>query len=684
MKTPHPKLADVILPGRGLRRLLARCCGAGTWLVVTASTLLALESAQWRHQAAITVTALGVARLDLPPEVLDAAAANLADLRLLDPQGREVPFAWVRPASVVAARALTPRFEVKLVDGATVVTVRTGTTDTWLAAELETAPGDFMKSAAVDVSADGEQWVALGSGQPVFRRGASQRTRLPLNERPAAWVRITLDDRQTPPVPITGVSLVPVPPTAPAPRTVAQPVTISQREEFAAETVLTLDLGAAHLAVTALEVETSAATFSRRVTLTERRLRDEVLVEHPLAHGQLTRSPSLDPAAPVEIKWAPSLAERPLPAPREVFLHIDNGDSPPLPVSAVALRRLQRELVFTAEQAGAWTLLAGNPEATPPRYDFARFSAELTAGASAVEVGRLTPNPAYQTPPEALADVTLLGAALDASAWSYRRPVVLGGTGVQQLELDLGVLAHARTDFADLRLVGGGRQIPYLIEPSALSREFIATIEPADDPRRPQVSRWRVVLPQTGLPLRRLVVVTTTPLFQRRVRLLEPVVDARRQDAQRVLAEANWTRLPKQPATNLVLPLGGQRVGGELLLETDNGDNPPLSLTAVRGAVGVTRLLFKPVPGAEPPELIYGNAQVGAARYDLVLIAPQILGAPQQRAGLGAEAPVAGEGMGAWFKGRSQLVFLWVVLGGVVVVLLVIVARLLPKPENRG
>ena len=674
MKTLRPRSANV-------NRVTRRVLRTATLFAAAVSSVWALEPEHWRQQAVVEVTATGVARVDLAPEVIDAAMANLADLRLLDPQGRETAFAWVRPPAPIASRPLTPRYEVKLIDGATIITVHTGTSVALFAAELETAPGDFMKSAVVEISADGEQWTALGSGLPLFRRGATVRTQLPLLERSAAFLRITLDDRQTPPLPLTAITLLPVKTEAPQPRTVTQPVNIGQREEFAGETVLTLDLGADHLAVTALELESDAAAFNRPVTLTERRLRDDVLAELPLAYGMLTRLPTMSADAPVEVKWITSTGLPLLPA-REVFLHIDNGDSPPLPLTALTIRRLKRELVFTAEQTGPWTLLVGNPSASAPRYDLARFSGALSEEAQAVDVGRLTANPAYKTPPEVLADVALRGAALDPSAWRYRRAVVLGGAGVQQLELDLGVLAHARTDFADVRLISGGQQIPYLIEPSALSREFAATIEPADDPRRPQVSRWRVVLPQSDLPLRRLVLATNTPLFQRRLRLLAPYTDARGQDAERLLAEAVWTRQLKQPAQNLVVALEGQRQGGVVLIETDNGDNPPLALTAVRGAVGVTRLLFKPAPGAADPELIYGNANVGPARYDLVLIAPQILGATKQRAALAAEAPQAGQGIGAWLSGRGGLVFLWVVLGGVVVVLLVVVARLLPKPKE--
>lgn len=645
----------------------------GAAVLFAATALPALEPAQWQRKAAINVAAAGYARIDLPEEILDAALPNLADLRLLDPQGREAPFDFVRPAEPVAPRTLSPRYEVRLADGATVVTITTGTADPLSYVTVETASGDFLKSASVEISPDGEQWTPFARGLPLFRKAETVRTRVPLQGRSAGFVRITLDDRKTPPLAITGTVLALSPTTVVPPRTVTRAVAIGQREEFSGETVLTLDLGAAHLALTALEFASSTPAFSRTVTLTERRLENEVLAERVIARGSLVRRP--DAAADTPAVWTVGA----LAAPRELILHIDNGDSPPLPLSGVSIRRLKRELVFNADQAGVWTLLAGNPTAVAPRYDFARFSADLRAVPVDVAVEQLTPNPAYQAPPEALADVVLPGAALDPIAWKFRRSVILGGAGVQQLELDLAVLARARTDLADLRLISGGKQIPYLIEQSALSREFTAALEPADDPRHPTVSRWRVKLPQSGLPLRRLVLASSTALFQRQLRFLEPITDERGQESLRLLAESSWMHQPAQPATNLSLALDRRLAGDTVVIETENGDNPPIILGSVRAAVGVTRLLFKPSAENPAPEIIYGNPQAAPARYDLMLIAPQILGARKHIATLGAEVPTATSL--DLFSGRGSVMFFWGVLALVVVLLLVIVARLLPKPE---
>ena len=58
---------------------------------------------------------------------------------------------------------------------------------------------------------------------------------------------------------------------------------------------------------------------------------------------------------------------------------------------------------------------------------------------------------------------------------------------------------------------------------------------------------------------------------------------------------------------------------------------------------------------------------------------PQILGASKHIATLGAEVPTATSL--DLFSGRGSVMFFWGVLALVVVLLLVIVARLLPKPE---
>ena len=82
--------------------------------------------------------------------------------------------------------------------------------------------------------------------------------------------------------------------------------------------------------------------------------------------------------------------------------------------------------------------------------------------------------------------------------------------------------------------------------------------------------------------------------------------------------------------------------------------------------------------------LYYGNPQAAAPRYDLSLVAGQLLAADQAEAALAAEEQLKtswGEGHHA---GQGGVVF-WGILAVVVVVLLVIISRLLPqsvRPES--
>ncbi|HXG48698.1 MAG TPA: hypothetical protein VNO52_13825 [Methylomirabilota bacterium] len=61
-------------------------------------------------------------------------------------------------------------------------------------------------------------------------------------------------------------------------------------------------------------------------------------------------------------------------------------------------------------------------------------------------------------------------------------------------------------------------------------------------------------------------------------------------------------------------------------IEPGNGDNAPLALEKFQAAVPVVRMLFQ-APATGGVDLLYGNARAAAPRYDLSLVAPQVLAA---------------------------------------------------------
>jgi hypothetical protein len=295
----------------------------------------------------------------------------------------------------------------------------------------------------------------------------------------------------------------------------------------------------------------------------------------------------------------------------------------------------------------------------------------------------LAANPDFH-PPETLPGLGESAAALDVSAWKFHRPLVTGSSGVLQLELDLDVLAHAVRGFGDLRVMRSGRQIPYLLERTSIQRPIALQATPANDPKRPRVSRWALALPRMGLPLTRLVCASATPLFERELRLFEEVPDERGGKFARELGRANWQHTPDHPAREVTLEFSEEPRTNTLLLETDNADNQPIDLANPRAFHPVTRLVFKTADDVgEPLELFYGNDRVSAPQYDLRLVAAQLLRAEREVATLGPEAPAGKQPHreSETPAGSGGIAF-WIVLSLVVAGLLIVLARMLPRPSD--
>lgn len=116
-----------------------------------------------------------------------------------------------------------------------------------------------------------------------------------------------------------------------------------------------------------------------------------------------------------------------------------------------------------------------------------------------------------------------------------------------------------------------------------------------------------------------------------------------------------------------------------VFLETDNGDNPAIDLHGFQFSFPVTRLLLRVT---DPSDLLlyYGNREAVPPRYDLALVAVQFLAAEKSMAKPGLEGQLKG---GSWMEGPPVAgvkgILFWGVQGLVVIALLVVISRLLPK-----
>lgn len=362
---------------------------------------------------------------------------------------------------------------------------------------------------------------------------------------------------------------------------------------------------------------------------------------------------------------------------RELLLLIKNQDSPPLPITGVRVERRPVYLVFLARSAGTYHLLTGNSRCSAPNYDLAALGANLKAVAvSPLKLPPLAGNPNYR-PPEVLAGVQEGGSALDVSAWIFRKAVKLSRAGAQRIELDLDVLSHAQQGFSDLRLLRDGKQLPYILEPTSISRALTPTVTTASDKREPDISRWISKLPRAGLPISRLNCAARTPLFQRAVTLYEELSDDRGDKYHRPLGGASWFQTPDRTGQQLVLTLDASPTSDTLVLETHNGDNPPIELEKFQAFYSATRVIFKAQP-ADELLLYYGNPRAASPRYDLNLVASQLVAADQAEASLAAEEQLKKSWGAGHRPGQGGVVF-WGILAVVVVALLIIISRLLPQ-----
>ena len=144
----------------------------------------------------------------------------------------------------------------------------------------------------------------------------------------------------------------------------------------------------------------------------------------------------------------------------------------------------------------------------------------------------------------------------------------------------------------------------------------------------------------------------------------------------------NYSQTPlfpflRKPAGQLAVSFAAPPKTDTGLIETDNGDNSPLELHGFRGYYPVTRIIFASSK-SQSIALYYGNEEAAAPRYDAKLIAAQLLRSERTPAALGSQEILKSERVTETLTGSARYIF-WGVLGIVVIALLVLISRLLPK-----
>lgn len=629
--------------------------------------------ADWQKLQTVQVDRTGFIKLGLPLETLDAARSGLEDLRLYDSDGNEIPFRIDRPVPTPKFVGKALNFRVTIEDGFTTAMFETGTGRPIDRVTLSTPDLDFIKAATLEGSSDGQTWQPVLQAAPIFhqRDGAG---RLYLEFSPVAWthLRVKLDDRRTNPIPITGAQVH----AAEADPVASEPldITIVDQEETEEQARFTLRAAGANVTLAGIEIQAQEPLFTRQVSLAYRKVVEGEIRENVLASGTIYRVALESQSRASSLIFAEGVT-----IPKgELILTMQNGDSPPLSVTNIRAFRRPVYVSWLAKEPGAIHLFSGNPHCAAPRYDLSSLPGDINATlVIPLEITPLEANPGRRTT-EPLPEIQAIGAPIDLSEWSCRKHLSSAKPGVQQAELDLETLSRAMPTFQDLRVIQNGNQLPYVLERASIMRSLAPPVEKASDPKRPNVSRWIIYLPNPSLPLKRLTCEVDNPFFKRSVRLLEEVPDKRGGVHIVTLGAATWVRTLEEKRKKFELSLSSASTD-KLILEVEDGNNLPLELKNFQTYYPSTRVVFKSSLDDET-FLYYGNPKAQYPHYDIDLVASRLLSAEMTKATLSEVQQLRRSSWpeGGALSGKAGWVF-WISLCAVVVVLLIVMARLLPK-----
>jgi hypothetical protein len=393
-----------------------------------------------------------------------------------------------------------------------------------------------------------------------------------------------------------------------------------------------------------------------------------------------------------------------MPSEAQLDLEVDDGDNPPLELNGVSAVFAEMPWIYLESGGGTLTARYGNDTLTAPRYDIEAVRNQIRIDAVAnARWGDPRPRTAEENAASGAAPpLPTLGAPLDASLFKYLRDLPSGDAGLIAVPLDVAVVAHSvgpTSGFPDLRAIdASGSQIPYVLERASepltleLTPEKLATppkTMPMPRANASPRSVYRIKYPFAELPATRLSISTTARVFDRVVSVaVERPPDGamggpgggtgrfRRDAWLDVIANTRWVHADQERATMpLTVELPALHAT-DVLVIVDEGDNTPLPLGTAHVVLPATRIRLYREKGTAI-RLAYGRTDLSRPRYDLALLAPQVIGTPA------TEVVPGPERQGAVDTSTAALIsprLFWIVLAVSVAVLLFLIVRLLQKP----
>jgi hypothetical protein len=385
-------------------------------LVGLVSNVFALDLAKWKYQAQVNVEegTSQYCRLTLTPDIYDAARIDLADIRLLDADGQQVPYVPAKPRDITDRLKYSPALINRSTntDGAAMVTLDFARQIVKNQIEVETGGDNFRRSVKVEGSNDNVQFFTIVDSAFVFAvdyRTRFERIDLPRNDY--RYLRITVEPMATEEKsPVIKAVLAFKHESKPAKR---QPVKMVQIEHSENEknksSIYVYDLAYRHLPVSEIELDIADNAFYRYVTIQGR--------DEATRKVKIDREDNRQRFEEVEVAWkriiSGTIYRYPeasgkrreklvlrVPSGRRIYRYlrivISNYDDKPLAINSMSAKLIADEIVFTAQDDIAPTLYVGSQTAGKPRYDLAqRLKNPLQVKARFANLGTVNNNPLF-------------------------------------------------------------------------------------------------------------------------------------------------------------------------------------------------------------------------------------------------------------------------------------------------
>lgn len=644
------------------------------------------------HQAAISLggDAGELHRLPLPADVLTRARPDLSDVRIHIASGQDVPFVidsgarpWPEDATPPTFAVQPVRVDRRIERGESLASIWREVLDvappgrapdgTRWRVTLTSARPRFVRTVVIRLI-DGPDVVELARGSIYrFQDPLREQTTLALPELPATrtaapMVQIELwgEGEYVEPQVYFTASREP-----PSPLTLALPLELAARRSQDGATRLELARPSG-LRPDRIRVVTTEANFHRRV-----RVVDLAQGQAPreIGRGEIYRIRDLEGAELLTLDVGAAEGER-------LEIEVIDGDSPPLAGLGVEVVVRQPVLLFGAPYEPAM-LRFGGGRALAPRYDLGALSHTWVGeqmrsrGTREASLGERGANPGFDDAP-ALGFAMRAGRVEDLARFTHEAPVTIAETreGLTRIRVPAALLAHARGDLADARVVDGeGRQWPYLRASDDAPELLVLTAaRPLVSERR---STYALELPVARVEARRLRVHTDAPFVSRPVHVRGIGEEGRWVDLHQGTLQRDQHRTGP-----IELDLWGPRVS-RIELRIEDGNDAPLEVSSIELEVP-TPWLYVAAP-AGTYRLLVGDVEAQAPRYEIEQ-ARSLVMAVQAGEGVVGEARANPAHVApAWHEAAELST--WIVWGVLLLAVLVLgavtlrLARSAPEPE---